>query len=479
MAGKKRFEMNNFSLCEGWTLSKAAELIGAEWAGEDISLCRSFRADTREIQPGDVFWALPGEKTDGHQYLEDAIERGAGALVISPVHTGLVMDRVLDEGIPVILVGNTQLALKNLARERLKILRPECVLAITGTVGKTTTREMVRAVAENRENVHCARRSFNTWIGCSLTVLDAPPGTRVIILEMGTNHPGEIGEMASMFRPDYGIIPEVGEGHLEGLGDIEGVLSAKMELAGAGSLEVLSYNSDNKSLSVSVGSLAGTLRRISVGRGDALYRIISSTSELIDGIPFLSVEIMTPTGCRKIRTRVFGDHNAFSMAFAMAAGDHLGIMSEAQIGSLEKFKPMPGRGVVRLLPGGVIGIDDTYNANPLSMIQALRTLSCAVSSPKSKKIAVLGGMGELGSESERLHRETASIFEKLDEVFLYGETWMDSLEGRLPHNTRHFDDIEELAEALQARIISGDVVLFKGSRSFRMERVIAILEGAR
>ena len=471
--------MNRFYQCDEWTLSKAAKLTGTRWSGEDVHLCRPFRVDTREIQAGDVFIALPGENSDGHFFLDDAIEMGAGALVINPALTGPVMDRILDEKIPVLFADNTGRALKELARKRLDILKPECVMAITGTVGKTTTREMVRAVTESRGDVHCARRSFNTWIGCSLTVLDAPPGTKVIILEMGTNHPGEISEMATLFRPDYGIITEIGEGHLEGLGEIEGVLSAKMELAEKGELKVLSYNIDNNSLSRSVGSLPAKIKRISVGRSDSHYRIISSTFGLVKEKPLLSVEVMTPKGLRKVSAELFGDHNALSMAFAMAAGDYLGIGPEIQVRALEQFNPMPGRGVVRLLPGGGIGIDDTYNANPLSMTQALRTISSMTPSPGSKRMAVLGGMGELGDISGMLHQNIASLFEGLDEVYLYGETWKTSMKGRFPYNTRHFNDIEEIATVLQERVFPGDVILFKGSRSFKVERVIEILEGTR
>ncbi|MDO9508581.1 MAG: UDP-N-acetylmuramoyl-tripeptide--D-alanyl-D-alanine ligase [Thermovirgaceae bacterium] len=457
-----------------WRLSQAAEYIGARWSGKDIVFSPPIKIDSREIRPGDIFWALPGERTDGHAFIEEAIERGADALVINPQLAGESLQRVFLEKIPALLTKDTLAALKSLSLRRLEMLDLESTIAITGTVGKTTTREMTRAVAESLGGVHCARRSFNTWIGCALTVLEAPLDTRFLILEMGTNHPGEIREMASMFRPSYGIITEVGAGHLEGLKDESGVLEAKMELANCGSLKCLSYNSDNALLSRAVDDLPEGITRIPVGRSSSLYRIEETRFEFDKDGPSLFLVLATPSGKRKLKPRLFGEQNAYAVAFAMAAGDFLGVPEMDQSAALESFKPLPGRGGVHVSGKGVYYIDETYNANPLSMRQALVTLSGIRT--EGKKWAVLGAMGELGDDTIKWHREMFPYFDSFDGVFLFGGSWGRSMPPKVPENLRAFDDITKLSEILLLTLSPGDVVLFKGSRSFRMERAMKCLE---
>jgi len=459
---------------EKWTFSRVAASIGAITTGNDIIFSPPIKIDSREISGGDIFWALQGERTDGHAFIEEAMERGAKGLVINPESAGVSLKRVLREKVPSIFVKDTGAALKDLSLRRLEMLDLENMIAITGSVGKTTTREMVRSVAASLGKVHCARRSFNTWIGCALTVLEAPLDTRTLILEMGTNHPGEIMEMASMFKPRYGIITEIGPGHLEGLKDEKGVLEAKMELAKVGSLQFLSYNSDNENLSRAVQDLSGDIIRIPVGRTSPLYRIEDDRFDLASDGPSLSTVLETPSGKRNLKSRLFGKQNSYAIAFAIAAGDHLGVSKADQNAALESFKPLPGRGGFHISGNGVYFIDETYNANPLSMRQALVTLSEIKT--EGKKWAVLGAMGELGDESDKLHGDMFAYFHLLDGVFLFGEPWSRAMPAGTPGNCRIFDDLSKLSDTLLTSLSRGDLVLFKGSRSFRMERAMKNLE---
>lgn len=456
-----------------WRISEAAESIGAKWSGPDIIFSSTFKIDSREIDPGDIFWALPGSRTDGHLHLEEVLDRGAKALVINPARTGQILDRIIGENVPVIMTDSTVRSLRGLSLNRLEMLKLDLTFGITGTVGKTTTREMIKTIAQKTEGVHSARRSFNTWIGCALTVLEAPLDTRVLILEMGTNHPGEIREMAEMFKPDYGIISEIGAGHLEGLKDERGVLEAKMELANCGSINWLSYNYDNSLLRSAVGGLSDKIFKIPIGRTSTIYRLDHTSFEFQKNRPFLKIVLKTPSGRRILKTSLFGDHNAYAVAFAMAAGDILGVDANDQIEALELFEALPGRGGVSQTPSGVTVINETYNANPLSMRQALVTLSKCY--PEGRKLAVLGGMGELGEESVKFHREMVPYFRNFEQVFLFGEQWARSVFPDIPDNCRFYDDISKLSENLQGSVFRGDLVLLKGSRYYRMERVLEAL----
>lgn len=457
-----------------WMLSEAAAAIGAKWSGPDVEFSSPIRIDSREVSPGDIFWALPGIHTDGHHFLDEVLDRGARALVVDPVSAGESIKRILGQKVPALMVNDTTEALRSLSVKRLELLDPKTVIAITGTVGKTTTREMTRSVAEFHKNVHCARRSFNTWIGCALTVLESPPRTSILILEMGTNHPGEILEMARMFKPDYGIITEIGAGHLEGLGDERGVLEAKMELAAAGTLKHLSYNYDNETLRISVEKLSDSIVKTPVGRSSPVYRIAKSLFRFSPMGPSLFMLFQKPGGEISINSNLFGEQNAYAAAFAIAAGDYLGVPDSFQIDAIGSFEPLPGRGGVSLSGKGVFLIDETYNANPLSMKQALVNLGAIESD--GKKFAVLGGMGELGINSDKLHLEVSDFFDGLDEVLLIGESWSRSLICRIPRNCRIFHEYSGISSALKGVVSPGDIVLFKGSRSFGMERVLLSLK---
>ena len=457
-----------------WTISEAAGAIGAQFFGPDIPVPLSFKIDSREVSPGDVFVALEGEKQDGHSFIEESIVKGAGALILDASKAGGSVQRALGEKIPVILTDNTGKALRDLSRKWLEILDPSNIIAITGTVGKTTTREMIRTVLSGLKGVSCAEKSFKTWIGCALTVMGSPPGTNILVLEFGTSHPGEIRTMAEDYHPHIGVITEIGPGHLEGLGSVSGVLKAKLELMDSPTLRVMSYNYDNIHLSRSLAKMRREVTGLPVGKRSPLYRISQTRFEVVEGSLNLQMVFNTPSGERKLRSELFGEHNAYAAGFAMAVADTLKVPPEDQVLSLSNFKALPGRGKAYFSKNGYFIIDDTYNANPVSMAGALNTLSTM--DCKGRKWAVLGGMGELGAGSDRLHKSMFKFFKKVDGVFLIGESWEKVADSSVSGN-HSLSSLEELEGQFRSTLSRGDVVLFKGSRSFRIERAIRILEG--
>ncbi|HCP07207.1 MAG TPA: hypothetical protein DIT24_01985 [Synergistaceae bacterium] len=459
-----------------WTLGEAARAIGAVHTGEDITMPAMIRTDSREVLPGDLFIALRGERMDGHDFIEEALDRGAAGLVCRPPAPGSRLDHLLKRGIPAILSVDTDGALREMSSVWLARVDPGSVIGVTGTVGKTTTREMIRTVLAVSRRVHSPRKSYNTWIGCALTVLETPPGTDILLLELGMNHPGEIRSLAKTYHPGFGVITEVGPGHLEGLKSIRGVLEAKMELLESPSLRSLSYNIDNELLSEAIKYSSGDLELFPVGYRSPMYRIVEARTDLHSGCPDLVVLIDTPGGRREIRAELFGEHYAYGMAFATVLGDHMKIKPAEQLKALSSFQALPGRGKCYLTGNGFLVIDDSYNANPVSMSAALRSLSLVPI--RGKKCAVLGGMSELGEDSLQLHRDVSRLFDCLDLVLLIGEPWNGVFHRGTPSNCRVVD-FEDLQGIFTASLSPGDLVLFKGSRSFGVERALGILEGLR
>ncbi len=459
-----------------WSLHEAAATIGTRFTGEDIPMPRQIFVDSRDVLPGSLFVALRGEKADGQDFIEDAVKRGAAGLICRPPAPDSHLEGLLKSGMPAIVTGDAKTALRDLSLEWLNRIDPALIIGITGTVGKTTTREMIKTVLANSLEVHSPRRSFNTDIGCAVTVLEAPPGTEILLLELGTNRPGEIKELAKAYRPGFGVITEVGPGHLQGLKSIRGVLEAKLELLEAPSLKVLSYNLDNQLLARAIRDSGRSPELVPVGYKSSMYRILEARSDVQDGCLVLVVVIDTPTGKRKYQAGLFGEHHAYGLAFASLVGDSLGIPPVEQEKRLSSFRALPGRGNSFTSGKGFLVIDETYNANPVSMSAALKALAALPFS--AKKSAVLGGMGELGEESPQWHRSMVSSFQGLDHVLLVGEPWEAVFRDGLPANCHivAFDDLEGF---FRSRFYPGDLVLFKGSRSFHMEKAVKILENLR
>ncbi len=455
------------------TLSEAAEITGGRLLGKNRPLGPALRTDSRKVENGDGFIALPGETTDGHAFIDDAIGRGASYIIME--------DKISTEtpftfrgGVSFLIVDDTSIVLRNMAAHvfrRKSSLRE--VIAVTGTAGKTTTRECIFAVLRDVYKVHAARESYNTWIGCALTILEMPLETEILILEMGTNHPGEIPEMVASYPPTMAVITAVGPGHLEGLSDVTGVLEEKMRIADSPRLTHLFSNGDVEILEKRVRSTRISVNHVPVGFRKGAYLLKSLGFSFTEDTIRTEIEIAVTGKTRRFSSSLFGPQHAYAFAFAVAIGDALGIEEGRMRTALEKVHPLPGRGVVRKSSTGIWCIDETYNANPLSMGQALVNLSAL---PRTgKKFAVLGGMKELGDHTRQCHQEILKAAKDLDleGVILLGAEWTETLSHETDSgNFRHYQDLSAVSAKLDEVLATGDMVLLKGSRAYGLEKIL-------
>jgi UDP-N-acetylmuramoyl-tripeptide--D-alanyl-D-alanine ligase len=457
-----------------WKVSDLAESVGASWWGEDIILPDFFTADSREVRPGAAFVAIRGNAEDGHDYIKDALHQGASLIIAEKgrIPQGLsIRDRAVIE------VNDSVVDLARMASAYLSACLPDEVIAITGSVGKTTTREVLKKCFEGMPLVFGAEKSFNTLIGCSLTILAMPAGTNVLILEMGTNKPGEIEEMVQYFPPTRCIITEVSSAHLEGLVTLEGVIAAKMEITRSPHLKTLIFNADNENLANAAGQVYGTCKKIGVGVRKGEVRICQSTFDLVENLPRLKTTIRWEDGViSDLYCGLWGTHNSLSLVYALTLYRELGYPLEEALRNLETMTSLPGRGRVFSTRAGAVIIDDSYNANPSSMKASLNTFSTV--EVKGRKLAILGSMKELGKEESVLHEEILRSTHFLDALFLVGEEWKVPLE-KMPEHERSkiviVSKVQSFAVELAKMIRSGDGVLIKGSHSHHLEKVVLIL----
>ncbi len=437
---------------DGELFTEGAPAFGAETAVGGVS------TDSRKTGRGEIFFAIAGKKFDGHDFARDAFARSGAPVVLSrPVR-----------GVPAVLVKDTLEALGDLAREYRRKLGKRTV-AVTGTNGKTTTKEMSASVLSARFRVHKNRGNMNNLIGLPLSVLEMKIDDDLGVFEMGMSERGEIARMCRISEPSVGAITNIGPCHLEMLGSVEQVAHAKGEL-----LEYLSpedqavLNFDDPLLK----DLAGKTRARVTGYG-IRERAPIRAQNIVEkdwGVSF-GLE-----GGASFSLSVPGIFNVYNALAAVGVGMAFGVSPEEASQALAGFDPEKRR-MTRIELDGVILIDDSYNANPVSVAAALEVLQ---RTPARRRIVVLGDMLELGACSELLHRQVGErIAElKVDVFFAYGEEMRHAL---LPARdaglglAMHFSDKSSLIEALEEIIRDGDVVLVKGSRAVGMEEVVKAL----
>jgi UDP-N-acetylmuramoyl-tripeptide--D-alanyl-D-alanine ligase len=425
--------------------------------------------DTRVLEPGELFVAIRGDTHDGHQHLAEAARRGAGAVVVERAHADV------DLPCGVIAVRESLAALGDLAALHRRRLRAQ-VLAVAGSNGKTTTKEMLAAIlrhAFGAEAVVHTRGSQNNLVGLPLTLLRARD-ERVVVLELGMNGPGEVWRLAEIAAPDAGVITCVAAEHLEGVGSLHGAAEAEAELFRRLRPSATAVvNADDPLVERAATVAAGPTLRFG-SRGDV--RAEDVVDHGLDGTAF---RLVTPQGAADVRLRVPGRHNV-SNALAAAAMAHLaGVGPNRVAAALAAFEPPSMRMQVVRLPSGVTVINDAYNANPGSMAAALETLA---RSRATRRLAALGEMLELGAETEAAHEELgrAAAAADVDGLWLIGTHAARVRAGaeaaglppaRITVATTH----EELAERLRTVCAPGDLLLLKGSRGAALERVLAHL----
>ncbi|MBQ3457668.1 MAG: UDP-N-acetylmuramoyl-tripeptide--D-alanyl-D-alanine ligase [Synergistaceae bacterium] len=410
--------------------------------------------DSRDVEKGGAFVALEGEKTDGHKYIPQAIENGAALIILRKGKNpgGL--------NVPVIELENPERDLADAASRKLKAHQLSDIIAITGSVGKTTTRAALQKVLAPHFKIHAPERSFNTLIGCTATIMAMPKETEILILEFGANKPGEIRELTEYFPPSIAILTAVAPVHLEGFGSVEGVLSEKMEITNSENLRKIIFNNDNEYLSE---AFKYYVKSMGVGENkDADFVISHDTSEYtLPAMSFVLAHRQTQEIAR-FTANLWGKHNALPLALASATANELNISLQECAESLRDFEALTGRGRVIILEGGKkFLVDDAYNANPASMSASLETFSKVKC---SKKVAVLGEMRELGENSVSYHSELEPLLEGIDTVILVGKIWREALKG-------DYIFVDTWQEAL-TKIPEYRGLLIKGSNSIGLGNIV-------
>lgn len=451
-------------------LAESAAWCGGRLLGPDGYLPEHLWTDSRDVQPGDGFIALPGEHADGHRFLGEALSKGALLLVGTEQGFAPWTDTIRKAGVSCLIVEDAEKALVRIAETYLGEVAPRGRIAVTGSVGKTTTRELIRSALESSIRVHAARRSHNTLIGCALTVLGMPPDAEVIVFEMGTNHPGEIAGIVEHFPPTVAVITAVAPVHLEGLGDLDGVLAAKLEVIPREGLDLLIFNSDDDRLRGALEQGVFPIRMAGVGfrKGSAL--LITEASENAEGN--LRVGLSYGGQSWVCQSALKGVHHANNLGFAMMVGLSMHISPERLLRGVSSISPLKGRG--KWIRNGRVHlvIDESYNANPSSVSAALEVLG-KLQVP-GRRWAVLGGMRELGEASKDLHRLILAKTKFLDGVVLVGEEW-EAFRSETEPGASHLwwaKNGKEAGVLLERIVGTEDTVLVKGSRSYGLESVV-------
>lgn len=461
-----------------WTLTDALKATrGRLLQGSPDVPLTGFSTDTRTLASASCFIALLGENHDGHAYVPDALSKGATAAIIQS-------DRVQSIGpLPVhatvIEVPDTLRALGDLARHHRGRFRIP-VAGITGSNGKTSTKEMVASILSRRNRILKNSGNFNNLIGVPLTLLGLQPEHQAAVVEMGINVPGEMERLVAMSQPTVGLITNIHPAHLEGLGSVEGIVREKGILwTEMGSDGVAVINLDDERLRDF--PLPSGRRTVTYSFGDASADVTLAGSVEMRGATSVFL-LRLGTAVLPISLSVLGEHQVMNGVAAAAMAWAMGEPPEAIAEGLSAHRPVKQRMDVTHLRNGRILVDDTYNANPKSMVAALHAVCRA--SGGSRVIAVLGDMKELGPGSPALHRQVGRQIGQLrpGEIITVGEVSREIGKGAVesgmpPEACRHAASHEEAASWVMRRRPEGEWILVKGSRSMAMEKVVAILLG--
>jgi UDP-N-acetylmuramoyl-tripeptide--D-alanyl-D-alanine ligase len=426
--------------------------------------------DTRTLVGGELFVALKGAHHDAHRFLADALAAGAAGLVVE--RTG---ELPADAEATVLRVPDTLRTLQDLAADLRRRVDP-CVFAITGSNGKTTTKEMLAAILETAGGTASVLKTYgnlNNLIGVPLTLLGLAGGERHAVIEMGMNAPGEIRRLTEIADPDVGVITNVGPAHLEGLGSIAGVARAKGELfASMRPTATAVVNADDPYVAALGDAFPGRVVRFGVGAEVAADQVTC------DARGAAAFRLHVGGTAVDVALRIPGRHNVPNALAAAAAAWAVGVTPAAICAGLRAAVPVGSRMRVVVLANGVTVVDDSYNANPASMAAALRSLAEA---PATRRIAVLGDMLELGAASAEQHRDAGRLAGtlRLTALYLHGdfarETAAGAAEGMAADAIHVAPNHAAIAAALTADARAGDWVLVKGSRGQRMEAVVRLL----
>lgn len=428
--------------------------------------------DSRQVESGYLFVAIPGEKVDGHKFIPDVFAKGAAAV--------LSEQQLEDPAGPYILVESTTKALRDLAEYYRKSLDIK-VVGITGSVGKTSTKEMIASVLSEKYRVLKTEGNYNNEIGLPLTIFKIRAEHEVAVLEMGISEFGEMHRLATMANPDICVITNIGLCHLENLKTRDGILKAKTESFAhlkKDGIAILNGDDDKLSTIRQVGDkepvFYGMEEKMEY-REDAKKSVYATGVENL-GLYGMQARIHTPEGERDVRIPIPGEHNVYNALAATAVGLSLGLSLDQISSGILKAKTIGGRTNL-LNTGSMTVIDDCYNANPVSMKASIDVLATA----EGRKIAVLGDMGELGENEKKLHYEVGEYLAKkeIDVLFCAGELSEEIAKAAQKESKTcevyYFKTRDALLEQLLPFLKKGDTVLVKASHFMEYPKIVKVL----
>jgi UDP-N-acetylmuramoyl-tripeptide--D-alanyl-D-alanine ligase len=459
-----------------WTSAEAETATGGkstvDWVANGVSI------DTRTIRQGDLFVALSAAR-DGHEFVAQALEKGAAAALVSRIPDGM------NEDAPLLIVSDVLAGLEDLGRAA-RARTDARIVAVTGSVGKTSTKEMLRAMLGDQGRTHASVASYNNHWGVPLTLARMPVDTEYAVIEIGMNHPGEIAPLSKMTRPDVTLITTVAAAHLEAFDNIEGIALEKasvMEGLEYGGVSVMNNDIDTAAI---LQAKAHDLKRRDVGFGEHGFDYVLKDVQIIGDTTIVQAEANEQPLLFKIATA--GRHFAMNGLGALAACEALGADLALVAGSLGRWSPFEGRGAREVIVLDPVEthltlelIDDSYNANPTSLAASLEVLAAAAVTnntgrvAKGRRIAYLGDMKELGSQAVALHIEMAthSAAAELDTIHCVGPL-MKAMYDALPEaqKGRWTETSAEMVQGIRRDLDAGDVVLAKGSLSMKLGLVV-------
>lgn len=439
-----------------------AAVGGTLLQGEGSALITGVTTDSRAVSAGQLFIPLTGERFDGHAYIGSALSSGAAGCLTARTPETLLPGKLY------VRVADTRLALKALAAwYRSRFTLP--VVQITGSAGKTTTKEMVAAVLSRRYDTLKTQANFNNDIGTPLTLLGLAPQHQAAVIETGMNHFGEIRYLGEMVRPDIAVITNVGDAHIENLGNTrQGILRAKCEIFQHLSPDGIAVLNGDDPLLNTV-ALPQTILRC--GRGENCHVRVTDVDDR--GIEGIACTVTTARASYRLTAASPGSFMIYPMAMAAAIGEILGLTGEEIAAGVAAYVPTGSRMHLIRLPEGRLLIDDCYNANPQAMEEALKLLAVT---PARRRAAVLGDMGELGELTVSAHRAIGVLTGELhlDSVIAIGEKARD-IASAAP-NARWYASVDDAMPVIRAAFTEGTAVLVKASHAMHFENIVKELE---
>jgi UDP-N-acetylmuramoyl-tripeptide--D-alanyl-D-alanine ligase len=462
-----------------------AQMGGALASGEPERTFGDVSIDTRTLKAGDLYVGIRGERFDGAAFAGAALDRGAAGVVVprggfAGLNSRAITVAQSSKPAVVIEVDDTTVALQALAHA-IRLESGTKVVAITGSAGKTTTKEVTSDFLGVRYRVVRNRGNFNNHIGLPLSLIELRQRPEIAVVELGMNHAGEISTLVRVAEPDVRVWTNVGEAHLGFFASLDAIADAKAEiLEGASASTLLVANADDPRITARIGAFRGRVVTFGIENDRADVRASAVVDRGIDGT---TARLTTHHGAVELSTPLIGRTNLANILAAAAVAVEFGVPLDSIATRAAHLRPAAHRGEVVRLPGGVTVVDDSYNANPTATRKALDVLAGGAA---TRRIAVIGEMLELGERSAELHEGVGrAAATRVDVLFAVGGTAAKALAdgaiaaGMAAASVQYFATSDEAAEAASAIVRSGDLVLVKGSRGVKTDRVVDRLKAER